>query len=145
DEDFDESYEGLLSLSATLGDVKPRSTPASIISGLETAQYKDWATLESDQRCPICLDDYQLTDQVLKLNNCSHWLHRDCLLQWLQGARTCPVCRKSVFPTSQASSSRRPHPRHTHQHYPFGPSTSWRRDHPPPPPPPPGGGVLDPV
>ena len=22
---------------------------------------------------------YQPTDQVLKLNNCSHWLHKDCL------------------------------------------------------------------
>ena len=98
DEDFDESYEGLLSLSAALGEVKPKSTPASILSELETAQYKDWATSESDQRCPICLDDvrlcilihkfllltplrlqYQPTDQVLKLNNCSHWLHKDCL------------------------------------------------------------------
>jgi hypothetical protein len=57
DEDFDESYEGLLSLSAALGEVKPKSTPASILSELETAQYKDWATSESDKRCPICLDD----------------------------------------------------------------------------------------
>ena len=60
DEDFDDSYEGLLSLSATLGDAKPKSTPASILSDLETAQYKDWATPESDQRCPICLDDVRL-------------------------------------------------------------------------------------
>ena len=60
DEDFDESYEGLLSLSAALGEVKPKSTPASILSELETAEYKDWATSESDQRCPICLDDVRL-------------------------------------------------------------------------------------
>jgi len=143
DEDFDESYEGLLSLSATLGDVKPKATPPSILSELETGQYKDWATSESDQRCPICLDDYQPTDPVLKLNNCSHWLHKDCLQQWLQGARTCPVCRKSVYPTSQASSSsRRSHPRHPHIHYPiFGNSNlSWRRDHPPP-----HGGGVDPI
>lgn len=57
DEDFDESYENLLSLAQTLGDVKPRSTPAEVIEKMEKAQYKDWATADSDQRCPICLDD----------------------------------------------------------------------------------------
>ncbi|KAF8908151.1 hypothetical protein CPB84DRAFT_1767427 [Gymnopilus junonius] len=95
DEDFDESYEGLLSLSQTLGDVKPRATPS---------QYKDWATPDSDKRCPICLDDYGETDTVLKLPNCSHWLHQDCLHQWLANANTCPVCRKSAITPSSSSS-----------------------------------------
>ncbi|KDR70164.1 hypothetical protein GALMADRAFT_76518, partial [Galerina marginata CBS 339.88] len=79
DEDFDESYESLLTLAQTLGDVKPRSTPSEIIEKMEKGLYKDWATPDSDQRCPICLDDYEPTDPVLKLNNCSHWLHQDCL------------------------------------------------------------------
>lgn len=57
DEDFDESYENLLNLAATLGDARPRSTPDDVVAGLEAGLYKDWATPDSDQRCPICLDD----------------------------------------------------------------------------------------
>lgn len=71
---------------------------------------------------------------VLKLSNCSHWLHRDCLKvtltsltfpnafthpisavifqQWLQTANTCPVCRKRVdMPPTDSSSSSRPRTR----------------------------------
>ncbi|KAL0581283.1 hypothetical protein V5O48_000766 [Marasmius crinis-equi] len=79
DEDFDSSYETLLSLESALGEVKTRATPDHIIAGLEAAFYKDWATDESDKRCPICLDDYKSLDQVLKLPDCTHWLHKPCL------------------------------------------------------------------
>uniref|UniRef100_A0A8H7XJN0 RING-type domain-containing protein n=1 Tax=Psilocybe cubensis TaxID=181762 RepID=A0A8H7XJN0_PSICU len=138
DEDFDESYESLLSLAQTLGDVKPRSTPAEVIEKMEKAQYKDWATEDSDQRCPICLDDYNPTDPVLKLSNCSHWLHQECLQQWLQTANTCPVCRKSV---STSTGFRRSHT-HTHHHRvnPFG---GFARREPPAPAPGPNPGSSE--
>lgn len=57
DEDFDSSYESLLSLAATLGDAKPRSTSEDVIKALPKGQYKDWKHADSDTRCPICLDD----------------------------------------------------------------------------------------
>ena len=62
DEDFDTSYESLLSLAATLGDVKPRCTSESVIASLPTGLYRDWATPDSDARCPICLDDVCASD-----------------------------------------------------------------------------------
>jgi len=96
DEDFDTSYEGLINLAASIGEVKPRSTPSTVIEKLEVGLYKEWKTSESDQRCPICLDDYQLNDILMKLDDCTHWLHQECLQQWLKGASTCPVCRKTV-------------------------------------------------
>ena len=57
DEDFDDSFESLMNLTASLGEVKPRHTPDHVIGGLPSALYKDWATPGCDQRCPICLDD----------------------------------------------------------------------------------------
>ena len=52
------SYEGLLSLSTLLGDVKPRGTPSEIVSSLPKGTYAEWATPgETEERCPICLDD----------------------------------------------------------------------------------------
>ncbi|KAI0254586.1 hypothetical protein BJV78DRAFT_1121355, partial [Lactifluus subvellereus] len=79
DEDFDSSYESLLSLAATIGEVRPRHTPDHVIESLPTSTFKVWRNAESDQRCPICLDDYQEDDQVMKLSDCSHWLHKNCL------------------------------------------------------------------
>ncbi|KAI0654983.1 hypothetical protein C8Q70DRAFT_887717, partial [Cubamyces menziesii] len=80
DEDFDFSYEGLLSLSSLLGDVKPRGTPADIIASLPRGTYSDWAQPGStEERCPICLDDYQPTDACLRICGCSHWFHEGCL------------------------------------------------------------------
>ncbi|PFH45705.1 hypothetical protein AMATHDRAFT_158125, partial [Amanita thiersii Skay4041] len=96
DEDFDESYESLLSLAASIGEVKPRHTPEEVISKLETGLYREWATADSDKRCPICLDDYEAADAVMKVGECGHWLHEECLHQWLKGANTCPVCRMVV-------------------------------------------------
>lgn len=128
DEDFDASYETLISLGGMIGDVKPKATPEHVIAGLDAATYKDWATAESDQRCPICLDDvscfnslfevladlrgsqYQPSDPVMKLGDCRHWLHKECLEQWLKGASTCPVCRKDV----KGKARRVPHRHHHH-------------------------------
>lgn len=47
----------MISLAQTLGEAKPRATPENVIASLETGKYKDWKTPDSDQRCPICLDD----------------------------------------------------------------------------------------
>jgi len=57
DEDFDESYESLISLAAALGEAKPRGAPSEVVEKMEKGKYKDWKTEESDVRCPICLDD----------------------------------------------------------------------------------------
>ncbi|KAJ7595636.1 hypothetical protein C8J56DRAFT_774643, partial [Mycena floridula] len=121
DEDFDNSFEGLTQLSSIVGDAKPRATPQHIVTAMDTAFYKDWATSDSDQRCPICLDDYKSLDPVLKLPDCSHWLHKECLQQWLKGASTCPVCRKAVKGSNPAPSSHRH--RHIHRRQPQPPPT----------------------
>ncbi|RPD79482.1 hypothetical protein L226DRAFT_455464, partial [Lentinus tigrinus ALCF2SS1-7] len=80
DEDIDMSYEGLLTLSSLLGDVKPRGTPAEIISSLPKGTYGDWVQPgETEERCPICLDDYAASDACMRIPDCSHWFHDGCL------------------------------------------------------------------
>ncbi|EIW75678.1 hypothetical protein CONPUDRAFT_65507, partial [Coniophora puteana RWD-64-598 SS2] len=79
DEFFDSSYEGLIELASMLGDAKPRSTPADVVASLPSAKYQDWANADSETRCPICLDDYQPSDSVSRLPDCTHWLHKPCL------------------------------------------------------------------
>lgn len=96
DELFDPSYEALLSLSDAIGEVHSKATPEDVINSLQSATYKEWASEDSEMRCPICLDDYEPSDIVTKLLECPHWLHKQCLEQWLRTANTCPVCRKKV-------------------------------------------------
>ncbi|EIW56081.1 uncharacterized protein TRAVEDRAFT_128767 [Trametes versicolor FP-101664 SS1] len=80
DEDFDVSYEGLLSLSSLLGDAKPRGTPDDIIESLPRGTYREWTRPgATEERCPICLDDYQPDDPCLRVCGCSHWFHEGCL------------------------------------------------------------------
>ncbi|EFI26638.1 hypothetical protein CC1G_15410 [Coprinopsis cinerea okayama7 len=97
DDEFDDSYETLLSLTEELGEVRPRRTPANVIDSFTSASYSELANGESDKRCPICLDDYAPQDPVLKLDRCPHFMHKDCLKQWLNQATTCPVCREPVM------------------------------------------------
>ncbi|KAI0746441.1 hypothetical protein C8Q80DRAFT_1104537 [Daedaleopsis nitida] len=80
DDEFDMSYEGLLSLSSLLGDVKPRGTPADVLASLPKGKYSEWATPgETGERCPICLDDYDASDVCSRIPGCAHWFHDGCL------------------------------------------------------------------
>lgn len=78
DDDFDDSYEGLLNLAATLGDVKPKSTPAEVLAKLEKGTYREWKASGGDQRCPICLDDVRLLE-FLFWDRPSNDLHNDSI------------------------------------------------------------------
>ena len=42
--------------------------------------------------CCICLDDG--TDTTLPA--CGHRFHRDCIVEWAQHSRSCPVCRRCM-------------------------------------------------
>ncbi|KAI0794863.1 hypothetical protein C8Q75DRAFT_513238 [Abortiporus biennis] len=80
DEDLDTSYEGLLRLSTLLGEARPRGLSQASMDRLPSGVYREWMIAgETEARCPICLDDYEQTDPVLKVPACSHWFHKECL------------------------------------------------------------------
>jgi len=45
--------------------------------------------------CSICYERYLRRDEGIMLK-CSHFYHRDCILDWIAKHRSCPVCRQSV-------------------------------------------------
>lgn len=54
-------------------------------------------TDESDECCPICLDDFIADEYVTILQGCKHYYHRRCVREWLlrkQGC--CPLCKVDV-------------------------------------------------
>lgn len=52
---------------------------------------------ESDNKCPICLEQYDETNNISKLGNCNHVFHETCINIWIKKNQTCPNCRKTVI------------------------------------------------
>lgn len=52
--------------------------------------------LDADQRCLVCLCDFELKDVARKLVKCNHLFHKECIDQWLTtGRNSCPLCRET--------------------------------------------------
>ena len=47
-------------------------------------------------QCGICMDTFQDGEQLKKLS-CSHIYHKDCLNQWIQAKKDCPLCGKFIY------------------------------------------------
>lgn len=103
------TYEDMMLLSTLLGPAKPpvaseedvASAPGIFIieneEGVLIAQSLDGAErfrLTSDQRCLVCLCDFEAAEEARKLVKCGHFFHKECIDQWLTtGRNSCPLCR----------------------------------------------------
>ncbi|XP_057723506.1 E3 ubiquitin-protein ligase AIRP1-like [Arachis stenosperma] len=66
---------------------------------------------DAEQQCAICLEEFgqSIEDSSVEVvrTNCSHVFHESCIFRWLrrcadrQSPYSCPLCRCSIFPTSQ--------------------------------------------
>lgn len=54
--------------------------------------FKEICTLNADNSCSVCKDDYELNQSLTKLP-CNHVFHDDCILPWLKERNSCPTCR----------------------------------------------------
>ncbi|KAK7710120.1 hypothetical protein SLS57_008458 [Botryosphaeria dothidea] len=109
------TYEDMMLLSTLLGPAKPPVASESDVSsagGLyvvrEASQVdgesgnlvaaavegEETIAIGSDQRCLVCLSEYQADEEARKLIKCGHLFHRECIDQWLTtGRNSCPLCR----------------------------------------------------
>jgi hypothetical protein len=63
------------------------------IHGQVQAKVQTYEDLELGlESCPICIDDYDLGDNIMTLN-CSHAFHKECITPWLLSRGNCPICR----------------------------------------------------
>lgn len=109
------TYEDMMLLSTLLGPAKPPVASESDVSsagGVYTVREASQIEGESgslvaaavegdetiviapDQRCLVCLCEYQTDDEARKLIKCGHLFHKECIDQWLTtGRNSCPLCR----------------------------------------------------
>jgi hypothetical protein len=50
----------------------------------------------SYERCPICLEDFQIGEYVCRIRVCGHIFKRPGLMYWFARNNHCPVCRREV-------------------------------------------------
>jgi len=46
--------------------------------------------------CVVCLDKIKSDDQICYNPGCLHVLHKQCMTEWLDYSKTCPLCRQVV-------------------------------------------------
>jgi len=96
------SLDGYTSLPATLsgGGLTPLA-----IQGLPgvymCAEEESWMR----EDCPICLTNPKAGDCVRRLAACGHTFHRSCVDLWLLRSADCPLCKRKVTSSPEASSS----------------------------------------
>nr|GME14975.1 Anaphase-promoting complex (APC), subunit 11 [Ipomoea batatas] len=95
---FDEEYKkaiGRLRLPAELPDreMQPKPATASAMAALESWEVAGGGG--SAITCSICLEEVVFGMKATGMQ-CSHVFHGDCILKWLKGDHTCPVCRYSL-------------------------------------------------
>lgn len=112
------TYEDMMLLSALLGPAKaPVATDEDVQSagGIYTIEIADMTqdaaktadmvavategeervVLDDDQRCLVCLCDFETKEVARKLVKCNHLFHKECIDQWLTtGRNSCPLCRE---------------------------------------------------
>ena len=49
----------------------------------------------NEKECIVCLEEFKDTENISKLD-CNHSYHDDCIQEWFQKDRSCPLCRYQV-------------------------------------------------
>uniref|UniRef100_A0A7S2H8Q7 RING-type domain-containing protein n=1 Tax=Alexandrium andersonii TaxID=327968 RepID=A0A7S2H8Q7_9DINO len=91
------------------------SAPPDTITRLETRPYDD--NLFGDEEgklypseCAICLGAWEQSD-VIKVTQCQHAFHEECIANWLRTARTCALCRQDLTKAPPPSARNTPRAR----------------------------------
>ena len=51
---------------------------------------------ENNQTCVICFSNFELEENVIKIKDCEHLYHFDCLNEWVKRKKECPTCRQKI-------------------------------------------------
>jgi hypothetical protein len=89
------SSEGLNITPRTgLSDSKIASLPRYYYHGQSERREKHLN--ESPHSCCICVAEFEMDEELILLETCSHQFHSECLVSWFRRSDQCPICRKVV-------------------------------------------------
>ncbi|KAL8167960.1 hypothetical protein V2J09_009459 [Rumex salicifolius] len=92
------SYEELLALGERIGSVSTGLSDDQLLKCLKETVYLTSEQVTMEERCVICLEEYQDMDQLGSLKSCSHEYHVGCIKKWLSMKNLCPICKAPALP-----------------------------------------------
>ncbi|KAG5296343.1 RING finger domain-containing protein [Histoplasma capsulatum G186AR] len=113
------TYEDMLLLSSLLGPAKPPVASQEDVASAggiyrlveydgsliaESADTTQKILITENERCLICLSEYEAAEEVRQLTKCHHLYHRECIDEWLTtGRNSCPLCRGQGVSNSESN------------------------------------------
>lgn len=90
------TFEDLLELAEQLGPARPQGLSKEVISNLPLREVEAGVSdVNFSSKCVVCLSEFEVGEKVRTLP-CVHEFHQPCIDQWLEGHRTCPICRVEI-------------------------------------------------
>ncbi|KAA8549708.1 hypothetical protein F0562_001274 [Nyssa sinensis] len=76
-----------------------RGLGSYILQSLPIAQFKknEEELRQSNTDCAVCLGEFEESEWLKHLPNCSHAFHVSCIDAWFQNHSNCPLCRSHVY------------------------------------------------
>ncbi|UJR38128.1 hypothetical protein I4U23_030807 [Adineta vaga] len=91
--------------------------PQKPYSSLKEQFDDNYSSILINTQCYICLEDFQSIDSI-KILNCQHVFHSECINEWLRQHSTCAYCRTPVLIDLLRSTTGRRQRTRTRQHNP---------------------------
>lgn len=91
----DTQFENLIGIIMSLENRMHGNPPASerAMNNLKKVDVTDDNINEFKEiTCNICLDTFKVGN-IIRILECKHEFHEDCIIRWLKSRNTCPVCR----------------------------------------------------
>ncbi|XP_056683301.1 E3 ubiquitin ligase BIG BROTHER-related isoform X3 [Spinacia oleracea] len=95
------SYEELIALGEVVGEESRGLSIEEITSSLSSCVHKFVECKTTIDRCVICQMEYDEGEQLVALH-CQHPFHTDCINQWLQIKKVCPICSIEITPQNKS-------------------------------------------
>lgn len=69
--------------------------PQQVLDAIESLELDAPAlqSMRQTPQCVICCADFEVSECLSRLPGCGHLFHEPCVMQWLERASNCPICR----------------------------------------------------
>ncbi|KAL6858671.1 hypothetical protein ACP4OV_017673 [Aristida adscensionis] len=95
DQEEEYSYEELIALGEVVG-TESKGLPADAIASLPSVTYQTQEKQDGNmEQCVICRVEFEEGESLVALP-CKHSYHSECINQWLQVNKVCPMCSSEV-------------------------------------------------
>lgn len=78
-------------------ELDPVDRSSSVLIEINMFLYKqgDESKHYNQTNCVICLNNFEVGRLCIRLVNCKHMFHKDCMDRWILRSICCPLCRAS--------------------------------------------------